>query len=156
MPEFPMTINDRAARRQSFYDWVAALNSGKYKQAQGQLRDTLSKWNVKRPVYGFCCLGVACDLDLKIRGKRWTVDHLYKADPKHGLDEEMDADWSTGLLQHFGLTKADQKKLIDMNDGDDKGSDPKSFREIAVYIEQKLMPKALLRPYPYRERKRRR
>lgn len=154
MPDFGTT--DLDGRRQSFYDWVEALTSGKYKQARGQLRDTLSHWSAKRPTYGFCCLGVACDLDLKERHKRWTFDQLYLADPKHGLDEEMDTEWSTGLLQHFGLTKADQKKLIAMNDGDDKGSEPKSFREIAVYIEQKLMPKALRRPYPYRERKRRR
>ena len=32
--------------------WVKALRSGKYKQTTTKLRDT----------FGFCCLGVACDL----------------------------------------------------------------------------------------------
>ena len=39
--------------------WVAALRSGKYTQARGQLRKT----------EGFCCLGVLCDLRPQTR---WT------------------------------------------------------------------------------------
>lgn len=44
--------------------WVIALRSGKYKQTSYRLQDK----------YGYCCLGVACDIfipknKLKIKGK---------------------------------------------------------------------------------------
>lgn len=48
--------------------WVNALPS--YKQDQDRLRTS----------YGFCCLGVLCDLYLKEMGEGWVID-VYK-----GLD----------------------------------------------------------------------
>lgn len=36
-------------------DWLKALRSGKYSQAQGGLYDPISK--------GFCCLGVLCEVN---------------------------------------------------------------------------------------------
>lgn len=54
--------------------WVEALRSGKYEQAQEQLRRD----------DGFCCLGVACDLYAQETGEgEWTLgafklDGLYK------------------------------------------------------------------------------
>ena len=42
--------------------WVAALRSGKYKQAKAAIRDGDH----------FCCLGVACDLYGKANKVKWT------------------------------------------------------------------------------------
>lgn len=44
--------------------WVAALESGKYKQGRGVLRDDQQQ---------FCCLGVLADLHRKETGGRWKV-----------------------------------------------------------------------------------
>lgn len=41
--------------------WLKALRSGKYKQTAGTLRDA----------YGFCCLGVLCDVVAKHENKKW-------------------------------------------------------------------------------------
>lgn len=45
--------------------WIEALRSGKYKQTKSRLRDT----------FGFCCLGVACDL---INSDAWHFNILEK------------------------------------------------------------------------------
>lgn len=43
--------------------WVKALKSGKYKQTTGTLKDN----------YGFCCLGVLCDVYAKTNKKKvWS------------------------------------------------------------------------------------
>ena len=41
--------------------WVAALRSGQYEQTEGVLRNS----------YGFCCLGVLCDLYSQETGEEW-------------------------------------------------------------------------------------
>jgi hypothetical protein len=41
--------------------WVAALRSGQYEQTEGVLRNN----------YGFCCLGVLCDLYSQETGEEW-------------------------------------------------------------------------------------
>lgn len=45
--------------------WVAALESGEYKQTKGQLRKKLEK----KSAYGFCCLGVLCNLHAQAHPK---------------------------------------------------------------------------------------
>jgi len=59
--------------------WLSALRSGDYKQAQKALH----------PVGGgHCCLGVLCDLWLNERGETWQVEgYDYLSDETYQLDE---------------------------------------------------------------------
>lgn len=116
-------------RKQAFELWIAALESGKYKQAQESLRVNL-KPNNKRPEYGFCCLGVLCDLAAKDGGERWKV-----------------ADWHSGsylgeegelpiVIQEFmGMSDTDCNNLVTLND-----TQGASFVRIAEYIRMEIMP----------------
>lgn len=55
------TREEYAERRER---WAEALESGKYAQTKGALRDR----------NGYCCLGVACDLYAKDTGEAWKKD----------------------------------------------------------------------------------
>lgn len=61
--------------------WIRALLSGKYKQTNGALRDTLvvfkgDKEEVKR--LGYCCLGVLCDIYRRDHPRaKWYKDSFY-------------------------------------------------------------------------------
>ena len=48
--------------------WVSALRSGDYKQTQNRLHNE----------YGFCCLGVLCDLYGKENNVEWEPSTHYK------------------------------------------------------------------------------
>lgn len=108
-------------REQVIKRWVKALRSGEYEQTQGELKDN----------YGFCCLGVLCDLAAKDGGAQWehhgTGLFTYK-------DEEfaLPKDISKFI---FGPNKTKlRRKLIDMNDSGDH-----DFKSIANKIEKELL-----------------
>lgn len=94
--------------------WVKALRSGKFKQGDGGLY-----YDRK-----YCCLGVLCTvagIDIKeAKRNRGNVELL-----------------STPVLRKVGLTHNRQQLLARMNDGTPIAS-PKSFPEIADYIEKNL------------------
>lgn len=100
--------------------WVTALKSGKYKQAQKQLRTNA----------GFCCLGVLCDLARKDGGDDWTPSSLQGYEYKKNcgvLQDDMERfifGDNTYTLSHT---------LVEMNDN---GA---TFKEIAKVIEEKLL-----------------
>jgi hypothetical protein len=48
--------------------WVSALRSGDYQQTQNRLHNE----------YGFCCLGVLCDLYIKENHLEWEPSTHYK------------------------------------------------------------------------------
>lgn len=101
---------------------LSALRGGRYKQAQGCLRDP----------DGFCCLGVL--LDVAALGEWLDADAgIYEIDGV-GFDGDLGSHCGT-----VGLTKEQQSILVDMNDGErtSKG-DPKTFDQIAAYIEANL------------------
>lgn len=111
--------------------WVRALRSGRYKQTGGDLKNA----------EGYCCLGVLCS----VAGARWTGEEWGGLKPilrgkviKHE-DEEL---LSPSFRRQVGLTKRRQSILTDMNDGghdkDNVWQEPKSFAEIADYIEKNL------------------
>jgi len=105
-------------------DWVAALRSGKYTQAQGRLR--ISAGDDESNVDGYCCLGVICD----VTQKRWVRQHTYW----YALvGSELEPTWY-GMLPKgaFGLTDNTIRHLANMNDSG------KSFNEIADWIEANL------------------
>jgi hypothetical protein len=73
-----MELRQQVDREAFFKDLVAALRSGKYKQAKGTLRE-------KDGDEGYCCLGVTCDI---FPAGRWTDEWAY----------EFAGTWSTGVL----------------------------------------------------------
>ena len=101
--------------------WIDALRSGKYRQAQYRLKSD----------EGYCCLGVLCDLARVDGGPGWS-DGLYRV---------IDGQLPHQMARFMGLTQRAQNRLADLND---KSCTP--FPQIADYIEQRIMPKALARP----------
>lgn len=117
------------------YLWIAALRSGKYKQAKGLLKSNT----------GFCCLGVACDL---INQNTWKRIEEY--DEETGESFESDDRWYTSAgndelpeeqdmtEEVFQVLASEYKnsrvmdKLAAMNDAG------RSFAELADWIEEHL------------------
>jgi hypothetical protein len=97
--------------------WIAALRSGEYKQATGELYDEING--------GFCCIGVAghiCGIpteELKLLGVFEYGNKLSLNVPNEIVGE--------------GVENKIVGILTDMND-----NDKKSFAEIADYIEANL------------------
>ena len=97
--------------------WVKALRSGKYKQAEGTLRDEAG---------AMCCLGVLAD----IQGVNWDE-----------IKEMVSEDLPRGL--NAGLTKRQRAILASKNDGCfchpwGRQVAHESFEQIADYIEKRL------------------
>ena len=108
----------RATYFKRLMKWVDALESGKYTQTEGTLKDAYG---------GFCCLGVACDVSGL--GK-WDKDGFYLKEDG-GLPKK--------VVDYFGLedsTGFEVKKgsyigkfLTDLNDAAGL-----SFKQIAKYV----------------------
>ena len=107
--------------------WIKALRSGKYRQGTGRLK----------LMYRYCCLGVLAD----IQGATWCNDYTSLANVPCLLNgkviERIGDEYGQYLKPKFagGLSKRQQTKLSDMNDGDEGRS--YSFKEIADYIEKR-------------------
>lgn len=117
------------------YLWIAALRSGKYKQAQGRLKTDV----------GFCCLGVACDM---VDPQTWRNIEGY--DEETGQEFTHKDSWCTASGNDelpdnqdlpdevFMVLAADRgdfrvmDKLAAMNDAG------KTFTELAQWIEENL------------------
>jgi hypothetical protein len=105
-------VADYKARRQT---WIEALESGKYRQGKQRLHNR----------YGdYCCLGVACDLikDQLSIGENSIGDTTYNS---------VDAQPPTKMAHYFGLKYSTCKKLMEMNDHEEK-----SFKDIAAYLRE--------------------
>jgi hypothetical protein len=111
--------------------WVAALRSGKYKQATDVLKSTSG---------GFCCLGVACD----INGVEWETDYNPHIDyPRiqtvNGgvympYEEDLPEDVYSVLFQEL-IPRQDVYVAVYLSVMNDGG---RSFSEIADWIEENL------------------
>jgi hypothetical protein len=105
---------------------IKALRSGKYKQADGQLRTSDNK---------FCCLGVACDIQNpdkwhKIVPTSKLADKLNVENGYvHGKQDILLSNW---MRNRIGISEKEQDILIKMND------DSFTFKQIADYIEKNL------------------
>jgi hypothetical protein len=100
--------------------WIAALRSGKYPQTSQFLRTSK----------GYCCLGVLCD----VAGEQQYTDPL-------GEYRMMDAlvEIKLGLAESTNDLYLTSSSLAAMNDGNkEQGIPPKSFLEIADWIESNL------------------
>ncbi len=100
--------------------WVDALRSGEYDQARQKLR-------VKKEIgrkFGYCCLGVLCDIHPEIRwdGDGWAE---YKEVSEVSI-------LPTNFLEDIGL---EWKEMTDLTHMNDNGY---SFDKIADYIEENL------------------
>jgi hypothetical protein len=120
--------------------WVEALRSGDFKQAQGVLHDAKTD--------SYCCLGVLC----KVVGAEWgefdkeVDDYIVTKDHVPVKDGELLGDTDGEELEpsacmQFGIR--DQSIFIGMNDGSGREGEPgyeppKTFSEIADYIEKNL------------------
>lgn len=97
--------------------WIAALRSGSYKQGQFSLETEEGE---------MCCLGVLC--------------HVMFGNAREKQDESGVELLSAEFLNSIGLTEISQGFLSSMNDATGRfhRQTPKSFSEIADYIEENL------------------
>lgn len=106
--------------------WVNALRSGKYKQTKSTLRNN----------YGYCCLGVLCDL---YNPGKWKYSSLLT--PTEFSYLNMTSMLSQEVVEWAGLRTGDPiiagASLSSYNDGTD-GRRKHSFSEIADLIEKHL------------------
>lgn len=111
--------------------WLDALRGKlpkKYKQIDGALKDAR----------GFCCLGVLCDLARRDGGPTWKDNYGDK------LFMGSIGNLPKPIANFMGLREVDAEILMCMNDA--TGGyvcNPQSFKQIADYIETKIMPRAL-------------
>ena len=101
-------------------EWIDALESGDYEQAQKAL-----KVHLESEDYGFCCLGVACEI---YPGTKWDHSDGWQAymeefipdpDTDGYVDEEHYTSASElpyGLRNKIGMDSNFQRVLIETND----------------------------------------
>ncbi len=118
-------------------EWIKALRSGEYKQAKGDLRVRLDPEGKE---YGFCCLGVLCDMYAKEKGieKPWSGEGVggcgdgvytkFNGKQRNGTLVQEVKDWA-GLEYGNGKYTADNSLAIDNDNG-------KTFAEIADIIDK--------------------
>lgn len=99
--------------------WVAALRSGRYRQAEGVLKDNTDPKHLK-----YCCLGVACNL---INRRGWE-----KMDYDVPSFDDSQFVMSADTRKQIGLSYQAQKGLVKRNDRGD------TFDQIANHIERRL------------------
>jgi len=123
-------------------EWVKALRSGKYAQAQ----DYLCEVDETDGTTAYCCLGVACDLFVNNYWIQSRIDVQYT----HDGEVIYCSDWSIGefkksknvdttvfpapeMMESMGLDFTYAKRLANLNDGG------WSFKKIADKIERDLL-----------------
>ncbi|HEX6431806.1 MAG TPA: hypothetical protein VF008_29145 [Niastella sp.] len=109
--------------KRQFKKWIAALDSGEYKQCQLQLQDA----------YGYCCLGVGCKVVIHEKMQFKKDDRLYGTFPN---DQLMALAWLTGINDDF--EKKTGRYISWLND-----SDGYTFPEIATLLELVYIHKIL-------------
>lgn len=110
--------------------WITALRSGKYAQAQGELRGEIEDEDggPDSTVIGYCCLGVLLDIE---HPNGWTntfadgLVHRREAKSNQGFP-------SSAFLEEVGMTREQAEELASLNDA---GYD---FEFIAQAIERDL------------------
>ena len=125
-------------RRSERDEWVRALRSGEFRQAKGQLRKPIT-WGDESgtvSVYGYCCLGVKCELD--VRASRHGMVSDGQPFTSYGINGHLaDAMPRDEVLQAWGLSDGQANLLAQLNDGE-SGYDPHTFAQIADWIEQNV------------------
>lgn len=101
---------------------IAALRSGKYEQARGELRNK----------NGYCCLGVACDVSNPNIWEEKIVDN----DVVFSYGNE-NFTVPANVREDFGLMYGVAAKMIEMND-----TEMQTFDQIADWLEKVPIYKA--------------
>lgn len=125
-------------------EWLAALRSGKYKQAKGMLKRSASE--LSNNSVGFCCMGVLCDISGQGKWKEETGRgtgpletkmnrYVCKDGSSYGSLPMGIITWA-GLNSHTPFVTKDNGSLASLAELND--SDNKSFEEIADLIEKCL------------------
>lgn len=108
------------SKRETIINWIFALRSDCYTQGRRSLRTLNDE---------YCCLGVLAD----------TISKEWKKSSYFGFYEwgkdRQSAGFAKERLEKMGLTYKQQCQLWLMND-----HEKKSFKEIADYIEQEILP----------------
>lgn len=107
--------------------WVAALESGEYKQGKQALKT----------VEGFCCLGVLCDIHAKETGGEWENNRDLRIGTSDASYLSCEASLPQVVVAWAGLNSANPvvggDYLAELNDRTDIG-----FKGIAAIIKEKL------------------
>lgn len=112
------------ARKHFRLKWLKALESGRYKQAQDALRELRKDGKS----YGYCCLGVLCNLAQQDGVGEWKKEGGTARTFK--LENYEDAgSLPVPLAQVMGMSDELQNRLVEMND-----TEGKTFKEIATYL----------------------
>jgi hypothetical protein len=101
-------------KKERVINWISALRSGLYLQTKRHLRDD----------FGFCCLGVACDL---YDNTKWENLYYYDSYPNVIIPKDI-------TEKIYGIDIRFAGILTRMNDSG------KTFPEIADYIEKEILP----------------
>lgn len=110
--------------------WVKALLSGDYKQGDSQLVNDCTFTNEG---LHYCCLGVLQDIGCKARGVKFKKSE-YRLDSHNKKTSE----WSGLDSAALGDSIDAIEKLQEMNDGSFLYKRPRSFKQIAKWIEHNL------------------
>ena len=108
--------------KEAIMKWIAALESGEYKQGTGVLHRVIDD------KHSYCCLGVACEivkdeLELPVvLASEDTDRYQYGKDGTTGY-------FPCEVLHHYDIAYNMQEELISMNDTGNK-----SFIEIAEFL----------------------
>lgn len=120
-----------ATVRENREQWLTALESGKYRQTRGQLRAAQGK------SYGYCCLGVLCNLH-KDKENKWD-NSVFEA-PSDFFPGETEVYFEMPPDSFLEKVKVDTKLADELATMNDNG---KTFKEIAAFLRKKWrMPKA--------------
>lgn len=118
--------------------WLAALRGGQYHQGTHLLRNSYDVGS-----YGYCCLGVLCDVKEPIG---WHNDYC----PQHSMSDDDGGELNHKALDELCITSEQMLTLIAMNDGSvtrqhgsrelvaDFEGNQQSFAQIADWIEANL------------------
>lgn len=112
-------------KRKLTEQWVSALKSGEYHQQTGYLHD--------EDTGRFCALGVLYDLYSKDTGKPW----------KHLVGSAMGSPCPMAELKEWAGESSSSplfSRVVVLNDARESDPRPKSFREIADWLESTQLP----------------
>lgn len=112
-------------QRQKIDELIWALLSGKYKRLTGSLRGhTYNEYGEAREMK-FCCLGVACDVNLEVAGIKWdqcssvvAVDGGKLTSTRSGTKEVALGGYAPAEVANlYGFSDYNQSELANANDG---------------------------------------
>jgi hypothetical protein len=116
--------------------WLEALESGKYKQIKSRLRE-----HVGPRTFGYCCLGVACDVANKVGARRVDENVLdTKLELPSNMQTLLGMDDYGSFYEPITYKESVYSNLTQMNDSGI------SFKEIARVIRKQIKEKNFDKP----------